>query len=121
MIELRLPAVAILIGTAYSLAVFAEDSTILIGRRHSVYPYQCHALECFSPDSEKNARLRNAKDSVDQSCSLSTRRDLGNDPCEKERENHAAMEQCLRIECVKAVCKKIDLMTSRCVSGAYFR
>jgi hypothetical protein len=121
MIKLRLSTVAILITAAHSMAAFAEDSTILIERRHNKYPYQCHAHECFSPDSEKKNRLKNAKDLVDQYCSPSMRRDIGNEQCEREQENHAVMEQCLRIECIKSACKKTDLMTGRCVGGAYFR
>jgi hypothetical protein len=121
MIKRQQATAMLLMATIFSTSALAQTSSILIERKHNKYPYQCHAHECFSPDAEKNGRLKNAKDLVDQYCSRSWRMATGKEGCEREQEDYAAMEQCLRIECIKAVCKKIDLLNNRCVSGAYFK
>lgn len=112
--------VLVLASSSVSYAM-AETSTVLIGLRHSKYPFQCHALYCFSPESEKRERLKLARDLVDQSCSPSSIKDLGLEGCYRRKDELSALEQCQNLECIKAACRKVEVGTGRCVGGMYFR
>lgn len=100
---------------------YAQTSTIKIPLRYSKYPYQCQSIDCFIPDSEKRSRIKNAEELVRQYCSSSSTKDLSDDSCAREREHAAAVEQCLRVYCVSASCKKTDPMSGKCIGGTYFR
>jgi len=100
-------------------SAFANQSTINIQSKYRDLPYQCHAVVCYYPSSEKAGMIKNAEFSIRNMCSPSSLKALGNTPCDRERENKAQIEQCLNIECLNVRCKNLDLLTQKCL-GAYF-
>ena len=105
---------------AFSLPGKAQQSTIPIQLKHSQYPFQCHSTQCFSPTSERRGRVRNAEKNAEHACSPSTIKAVGNKTCLQEREVLAVINQC-ESYCSRAVCKKTDVASRKCVGGTYFR
>lgn len=105
---------------AFALPSKAQQSTIPIQLKHSKYPFQCHSVQCFSPTSERRGRVRNAEQDIANSCSPSTIKAVGNETCMRAREGLAVINQC-ESYCSRAVCKKTDVATRKCVGGTYFR
>lgn len=112
-------ALLFLLITAIFDSASANQTTIKIQSKYRDFPYQCQAVVCYFPASEKAGMIKNAESSVKNMCSPSWIKANGNTPCDRERENKAQIEQCLNIECLNVRCKNLDLLTQKCV-GAYF-
>jgi hypothetical protein len=112
-----LSALTLCFGIFSNGLCLAEDTQINIRLKHSKYPYQCFALSCFYPASERLSRINDARAVAQRTCSD---RFLPKESCERDKEHYDAVVQCDDY-CNRAVCKKTEVATGRCVGMAYFK
>jgi hypothetical protein len=112
-----------IVGLFFTGFACAQDgpSEIRITGSNNLGQFTCYATACLDDSiSEKQARLRNARNVVEIDCNTRSSSFVQR-RCDKSKDEYSSMETCFADVCARATCRTSEVGSNKCVSRSFFR